>query len=483
MIQSKNEREHAIARLQETHLDLVIAGGGIVGAGIARDAGLRGLKCALVEQYDIASGTSSKSTRLLHGGLRYLAQGRVELVHEASVEKCIVNGIAPHISAPLGFIFPTYKAPLWDQWALWKLRIGVKIYDILCGGRNLGKSRSLTPKKLTEILPDIEKNQISGGVFYYDGLTNDARLVIDTLRSASKSGTDILNYCRMVNAEPSADGWLITLSDAITGETFKLKSRCVVNATGPWGEQFEQSAISLRPTKGVHLVIDRKRLPVPDAVVVIEASRILFAIPWGERVILGTTDTDYNGRPEDVKVEQADIDYIITTIGKAFPEVGLSTKDVISAWAGLRPLIADKRGKPSDISRSHLIVSQKPGWWDVGGGKLTTYRLMAEQTIDRIEKYMGRSRTACVTAKQPLLTTEETGGISAIVPPEPSRELVEHFCKNEWAVHLDDVMVRRAGWMYYCTNADEIKKQVADWMADILGWDDARKLEELSNAG
>ncbi|MEN6356115.1 MAG: glycerol-3-phosphate dehydrogenase/oxidase [Armatimonadota bacterium] len=480
MIQDIAERQRAIAQLQENTLDLVIAGGGIVGSGIARDAGLRGLKCALVEQYDIASGTSSKSSRLLHGGLRYLAQGRVELVYEASVEKCIVNRIAPHISAPLGFIFPTYKASLLDQWALWKLRIGVKIYDILCGGRNLGKSRSLTPKKVTALLPDIEKNRLTGGVFYYDGLTNDARLVADTLRSAAKSGTSVLNYCRLISAKPEANVWRLSLADSITGETFELTSKCVVNATGPWEEQFDHSVISLRPTKGVHLVISRKRLPVPDAVVVIEDSRILFAIPWGDRVILGTTDTDYNGRPEDVAVEQEDVDYIIATIGRAFPEIGLSSKDIISAWAGLRPLIADKKGRPSDISRSHLIVSPQPGWWDVGGGKLTTYRLMAEQTVDRIEKYLGRPRTACVTAQQPLLPTEETVGISAIVPPEPSRDLVDHFCKNEWAVHLSDVMVRRAGWAYYCTNADEIKKQVADWMADILGWDDARKQEELA---
>ncbi|MCE5324070.1 glycerol-3-phosphate dehydrogenase/oxidase [bacterium] len=483
MIQDITERRRAIAQLQENMLDLIVAGGGIVGSGIARDAGLRGLDCAIVEQYDIASGTSSKSSRLLHGGLRYLAQGRVELVHEASVEKCIVSKIAPHISAPLGFIFPTYEGPLWDQWALWKLQIGVKIYDILCMGRNLGKSRSLNPKKLTDLLPDIDKNKLTGGVFYYDGLTNDARLVIDTMRSAAKSGVNVLNYCKLISAEPAPEGWHLSLSDSITGETFELKSRCVINATGSWGEQFDQSAISLRPTKGVHLVVDRKRLPVPDAVVVIEGSRILFAIPWGERVILGTTDTDYDGRPEDVAVEQEDVDYIIATIGRAFPTIGLSNKDIIGAWAGLRPLIADKRGRPSDISRSHLIVSQKPGWWDVGGGKLTTYRLMAEQTVDRIEKYLGRQQTKCVTSKQPLLPTDETDGISAIVPPEPSRELVEHFCNNEWAVHLDDVMLRRAGWTYYCTNADEIKQQVAGWMAEILGWDDMHKQEELSNAG
>lgn len=479
MIQDHVERRRKIKRLQEISPSLLIVGGGIVGAGIARSAALRGLQTALVEQYDFAYGTSSRSTRLLHGGLRYLAQGRIGLVREASIEKCTIQKIAPHLASSLAFIFPTYRARPWDQWALWKLRIGVRIYDILCGGKNLGRSGSLTRQRLISLLPSIDKNRLTGGVRYFDGLTNDARLVIDTLRSAARSGACVLNYCRLVNAQYVSGAWQLSLRDNLTGEAFEITSPSVINATGPWGEQFAHSAVRLRLTKGVHLVINHERLPVPDAVVITEGARILFAIPWGERVILGTTDTDYEGGIEDVAVDSEDVNYILTTIGQAFPDAKLEKKDIISSWAGLRPLIADPKGKPSDIDRSHQIVSPQPGWWDVAGGKLTTYRLMAEQAVDSIERFLGRPITADVTARQPLLPLEETQGISAIIPPEPSRELVEHFCNHEWAVHLDDVMLRRTSWAYYRLDIDELAKQVAEWMADTLGWGDVRKQEEL----
>ncbi len=477
---SEGTREEGIRTLQGGSLDLLVVGGGIVGAGIARDAAMRGLRVGLVEQYDFAFGTSSRSSRLLHGGLRYLAQGRIGLVREASVEKKVIHGIAPQLAAPLAFVFPTYRGAPWAPWALWKLRIGVKLYDLLCGGRNLGRSTSMNAAEVAAHLPGIQTSRLTGAVRYFDGLTNDTRLVIDTLRSASRAGATVVNYCRFEVANRHADGWQCALLDRTTGERLSVAPRCIVNATGPWAELLDQSSVRLRLTKGVHLVIDRARLPVPDAVVMTEGTRILFAIPWGERVILGTTDTDYQGAIESVQTEPEDVRYILGVVNQAFPSAALTERDVISSWAGLRPLIADPSGKPSDISRSHEIRSPEPGWWDVAGGKLTTYRLMAEQTVDQIEKHLGRTLTECRTALEPLLPEEQVSAVSGLTPPEVARSVVEHYCRREWALHLEDVMVRRAGWHYYHRDAADIADRVAGWMSDVLGWDAQQREDEMN---
>jgi len=255
--------------------------------------------------------------------------------------------------------------------------------------------------------------------------------------------------------------------------------------------------VRLRLTKGAHLVIDRQRLPVPDAVVMADGPRILFAIPWGERVILGTTDTDYDGPLDDVRAEPADVACILRVTNAAFPAARLSDADVIGTWAGLRPLIASNRGGPSDISRAHQIAMPEPGWLDVAGGKLTTYRLIAEQAVDRLLRHLGRPCCPCRTADEPLLsgcpriTLECCGAAvpaaragetpapqvilghppsstaSGILPPPVSRELVEHYCRHEWAVCVDDIMLRRTGWRHYRTDADEIARQVGQWMTQF----------------
>jgi len=473
-----DERAETIAELAAAPLDLLIIGGGIVGAGIARDAAMRGLRTGLVERHDFAYGTSSRSSRLLHGGLRYLAQGRIGLVREASIEKRIVHDIAPHISAPLAFVFPTYRASPWAPWAHWKLAIGVRIYDWLCGGRNFGPSTSMRPEEVLEKLPGLRPEGLTGAVRYFDGFTSDARLVIDTLRSAARAGGLLVNHCRLEDARLARDHWVCAIRDVLTDRQHEVAARAVVNATGPWSEGLCGSSIRLRLTKGVHLVIDRQRLPVPEAVVMTEDRRILFAIPWGQRVILGTTDTDYSGACEDVRVDPEDVRYILEIVNHAFPHAALSTQDVISTWAGLRPLIADPKGRPSDISRSHEIVTTRPGWWDVAGGKLTTYRLMAEQTIDRVEAYLERPRTECRTALEPLLPRQEVIG-SGLLPPDPAPDVVAHYCQREWAVHLDDVMVRRAGWHYYCHDVEQIAANVCAWMGEGLGWDAARREMEM----
>jgi len=472
------DRSSVIQALKSQPFDLLVIGGGIVGAGAARDAALRGLKVALVEQHDFASGTSSRSSRLLHGGLRYLAQGRVGLVHEASVEKKVIHHIAPHIADPLPFIFPTYRTN--KDWVLWQLKIGVKIYDLLCGGRNLGNSTWHSREDTMRMVPAICGEGLTGSVRYYDGFTNDARLAIDSLRSAARAGAVVLNYCKFSDARRN-ERWEASVRDMIGGQDFVVRSRTIINATGPWADGLPHSRVKLRATKGIHLVVDRSRVPVPDTVVMSEGKRILFAIPWGERTILGTTDTDYSGAPEDVRADGNDISYVLKITNETFPSAKLQAKDVISFWAGLRPLIANPNGKPSDISRSHEIRNPEPGWWDVAGGKLTTYRLMAEQVVDRIIKEQHISAQPCRTASEPLLPVEETRGISGILPPEFNRSLVDHFVAGEWAVHLDDVMLRRSSWHYYYSDARQKASTVAEWMAELLGWSPDQKAAELAN--
>jgi glycerol-3-phosphate dehydrogenase len=457
-------------------VDVLVVGGGIVGSGVARDAARRGVSTLVIDQWDFAFGTSSRSSRLLHGGLRYLAQGRIGLVHEASTEKVTLARIAPHLAAPLPFVFPTYKG---DGWPRWKLRIGVKIYDLLCGGRNLGKSSGLSPAEATGMLPGLNAERLTGGMRYFDGFTNDARLVIDTLRSAAAAGAAALNYTALVSAERRGDAWQCRVRNTEDGAERVIEARVVVNAAGAWASRFPASGVKLRLTKGVHLVVDRSRLPVNEAVVMTEGSRILFAIPWGERLILGTTDTDYDGATESPDCTDEDVAYVLRITNQTFPAARLVRGDVISAWSGLRPLIADPKGRPSDISRAHQILSGEPGWIDVAGGKLTTYRLMAEQTVDRIAKYLGRQTPACRTAEEPILSGDLEGGFSGLVPVEVSREAVVHYCTREWARHLDDVMVRRTGWRFYHRDSLAIAERVAGWMAEALGWSAERRAAEV----
>ena len=486
MVTSRVEaRARTLAELTRSPVDVLVVGGGIVGAGVARDAAMRGLRVGLVEQHDFAYGTSSRSSRLLHGGLRYLAQGRIGLVRQASTEKRILHHIAPHLAEPLPFIFPTYRGN--REWVLWQLKLGVKLYDLLCGGHNLGKSTWLSREQTLHKVPDLSPEGLNGAVRYYDGFTNDARLTLDTLRSAARHGALVLNYCRFTGGTQNAL-WHCTVVEEFEGLQHQLQARAVVNATGPWADGLPHSRVKLRTTKGVHLVVERSRLPVTETVVMTQGERILFAIPWGERTILGTTDTDYQGRLEEVHAESADLSYVLKVANRFFPGARLGETDVLSTWAGVRPLAAHPRGKPSDIPRSHDIRQSEPGWWDVTGGKLTTYRLMAEEAVDKIARHLpvraAPQRSPAVetarTALEPLLPTEETSGVSGILPPEPSRQVVEHYVENEWAWHLEDVMLRRTSWHYYLKEPREQARLVAGWMADRLGWAAEAQAAELA---
>ena len=465
-------------RLTTTTFDVLIIGGGIVGAGIARDAAMRGLEVALIEQNDFASGTSSRSTRLLHGGIRYLAQGRVGLVREANKEKVVIDRIAPHLSEPLAFIFPTRSHVGMPRW---KLSIGVKLYDLLCGRRNLGRSRTLSTAETLRAIPGYDSYNLTGAVRYFDALTNDARLVIDTLQSASANGAEIHNYVKFDDVEYEDGIWVSVLTDQRSGERMTVRSRCIVNAAGPWSDRIPGSQTSLRVTKGVHLVVDRTRLPVDDAIVTVEDERILFVIPWGERIFLGTTDTDYDGPLDEPPCDAVDVRYILTAVNKDFPQAKLAPDDVISTWSGLRPLVADRRGNPSDISRRHNISMSRAGWWDVTGGKLTTYRLMGEEAVDSILRYLQLPFLPSSTAETPLLTDGQPTRGSSILPPKVGQEIVEDCCRREWARRLVDVMIRRTSWRHYHVDHLKIAEKVAGWMKAELNWSDEEMKAELQH--
>jgi glycerol-3-phosphate dehydrogenase len=257
-----------------------------------------------------------------------------------------------------------------------------------------------------------------------------------------------------------------------------VRARAVVNATGPWSDRIPLSKTSLRVTKGVHLVVDRARFPVPEAVVLAEGDRLVFAIPWGERVILGTTDTDYRGELNEPPCDPSDIAYVLGVVNATFPAANLEASDLVSHWSGLRPLVADPHGNPSDISRRHEIAESNPAWWDVTGGKLTTYRLMAEETVDQIVRRLGASVARCMTAEEPLLAPSD-GATSGVLPPTPSAAVVEHCVRREWARRLDDVMFRRTSWRHYTRDHVALATTVASWMAPLCGWSDGDVQAEL----
>jgi glycerol-3-phosphate dehydrogenase len=469
-------RETVLSRLEQERWDLLVIGGGIVGAGVLYAAIREGLRAALVEKHDFAFGTSSRSSRLLHGGLRYLAQGRVRLVFEASQEKLRLARVAPHLVEPLPFLFPAYRGNPWPLWQLW---LGVKLYDALCLGRNFGSSEGLSPRQLAELVPGLCQGGLRGAVRYFDALTNDARLVVDTLRAATLRGAVALNYVQFLQAENQGHCWQCLLRDVQSTREFRCAAQWIVNAAGPWAEQFPQSRLRLRLTKGIHLVVPRNRLPIPEALVMAEGQRILFAIPWGERVILGTTDTDYSGSLEDIPVDESDVQYVLSVVNRYFPDARLSPCDIRGSWAGVRPLVGSGRGGPSDISRAHTIRISQPRWVDVAGGKLTTYLLMGEQAVRKVLRALGR-KSRCPDPAEPFFSDGQAPASKGILPPPPSEELVRRFCQEEWAMHLDDVMIRRTSWHYYREDTALLSHQVATWMASQLGWDARRQKEELA---
>jgi glycerol-3-phosphate dehydrogenase len=522
-------RAAAFDRLSTERFDVLVIGGGINGAGIARDAAMRGLRTAIVEQNDFASGTSSRSSKLIHGGLRYLEQGHVGLVLEATRERERLRRLAPHLVRPLRFVYPLYAGA---SPAYWKLAAGLWAYDILAGIRSVKRHRMLRPAAVREAEPGLRTEGLTGAGEYWDCWTDDARLVLETLLSASEAGTVAVSYAK-VTGLVKAGGHVVgaQVVDRLGTREVTIRARTVVNAAGPWVDAVTAldepgAAPLLRPTKGVHVVVPRARIGNNAAIVLnaVQDRRVMFVIPWGEQSLVGTTDTDHEGGPDAPPVvEASDVAYLLDTVNHYFPKADLTAKDVVSAFAGLRPLVAPPPGReadPSDVSREEEIFASRSGLVSIAGGKLTTYRLVAAQVVDRIAAALirtsdgepiGPSRTASralaggstppeVHAANAIsrdghgLTSPVIGHLAGryggklaevlglvardralgdpVLPalPDPRAEVVSAV-EREFAVTLEDVLRRRTQIALFDPTAGaDVAGQVATLMADALGW-------------
>lgn len=380
-------RRENVERLARDKFDLLIIGGGITGAAVARDAALRGIRTALVERDDFGSGTSSRSSRLIHGGIRYLEYYQFKLVFEACSERCVMRQIAPRLVRPLPFLYPLY---LGQKPAPWKLRMGLMLYDVLGLFRNVQRHRWLRPPEVREREPMVAGRGLLGAARFYDAQTDDARLTLITVKAAHRHGAVVVNHAPAVDLM-KARGRIVgvVIRDEIDGREIETHARVVINATGVWGDHLRRmdsayEGTMIRPTKGAHLVIPRERLRSRHAVVFDSPrdGRHVFLIPWGDFALIGTTDTDYaQGDLSNPAAGMQDVAYLLEAMQHAFPGAQLSEQDVISTFAGLRPLIFAPGGTYA-LSREHAITESPAGLITVAGGKLTTHRLMGEQLTD-----------------------------------------------------------------------------------------------------
>ncbi|PYO94534.1 MAG: glycerol-3-phosphate dehydrogenase [Gemmatimonadetes bacterium] len=525
-------RAAALASMAETVVDVLIIGGGITGAGIARDAALRGYRTALIDKADFGAGTSSHSSRLIHGGIRYLEQYAFHLVFEASRERRVLLRIAPHLVRPLPFLFPVYRGA---RVPAWKLRAGMWLYDLLSAFRNVHWHRWLRAKNVRRVEPGLRDRGLVGAALYYDAQTDDARLVIATVRSAVRAGALAANYVEMT-ALLKPDGRVrgAAVRDVLTGETANIRAHVVVNATGPWSDRVRRlddpkAAPIMRPTKGAHVIVPRKRLANEHAVTLFSPvdGRVMFALPWGDLSYIGTTDTDADASPDGLRVTAADVTYLLRSANAAFPDAHLAQSDVLSAWAGLRPLLREDDRNPSQVTREHRVLESPQGLISIVGGKLTTYRVMARDVVDRVAARLheldGRPRAKRPPTDRQPLPGGEAAELDVLVESARARGAAEatarHLVANygseaaavlnlvdrerrlgeslmpgrpeiwaevvyaverEMAVRVQDVLIRRLHLFYeVADHGQSVVPRVTALMKQRLGWDDAREAEEL----
>ncbi|WP_234447616.1 glycerol-3-phosphate dehydrogenase/oxidase [Viridibacillus soli] len=399
---SSVQRESIIETLDAYSFDVLVIGGGITGAGIALDAASRGLSVALVEMQDFAAGTSSRSTKLVHGGLRYLKQLQVGVVAEVGKERAIVYENGVHITTPQWMLLPFYKGGTFGPYST---SLGLKVYDKLAGVKKSERRKMLNSEVTLQKEPLLKKEGLLGGGYYVEYRTDDARLTIEVIKKAVELGAVCLNYAKV--EEFKVENAKITgavVRDQISSRTWTLQANTVVNATGPWVDEVrKKDQISnnkqLRLTKGVHIVIDQSRFPLRQSVYFdTPDGRMVFAIPRDGKTYVGTTDTFYEENPVKPVVTDEDIIYLIDTIHHIFPDVQITKNDVESSWAGVRPLIFKKGKDPSEISRKDEIWESPSGLLTIAGGKLTGYRKMAENIVNKIiEKKQFKKAGPCTT--------------------------------------------------------------------------------------
>lgn len=458
--------------------DLLVIGAGITGAGVARDAAMRGLRVLVLEAKDLAFGTSSRSSRLIHGGVRYLEQGELGLVYEALRERRLLYKIAGHIVQPARFLFPAYRG---DRLPLWKLRLGLSLYDALSLYRSRGH-RMLSPAAARQLEPLLRAEDLRGAVTYEDAVTDDARLTLATLQDARRRGAQVLTYAPVAALRRDGELHVAELAGGLC-----VRARAVVVAAGPWTSErllgvAGRSLLSL--SRGIHLVLRAADVPVRQPLVVQakQERRILFVVPWGARTYLGTTDTAYEGDPGASGITAADVEDLFALVGHTLPTARLGRDRIVSAWSGVRPLVRAEGESTVELSRSHRLIETDDGVIAVVGGKLTTYRAMSEEAVDAVVRRL-RQRGAlpagvgrCQTHRHPLapglpLSADELdepllGDLAPRHGPY-ARRMVEHIAGDpasgqrllddlpyRWAeidhaiayegvVHLEDLMRRR----------------------------------------
>ncbi|MBO0352581.1 glycerol-3-phosphate dehydrogenase/oxidase [Muricauda ruestringensis] len=407
---SNIDRKDKLQKAANSIYDLVVIGGGITGAGIALDASSRGMKVLLLEKGDFASGTSSKSTKLIHGGLRYLKQFDFWLVKEVGSERAIVHKLAPHLVIPEKMLLPLIEGGSYGKWLT---SIGLKVYDILAQVSGDDKRQMLEKKEAMKLEPLLPKKILNGAGYYAEYRTDDARLTLENLKTSLQFGAELFNYTKVTDfiyKEDKVAG--VKFTDEVFGDEYNVFSKYVINAAGPWVDELRsvnqsKKGKQLHLTKGVHLVFPKEKLPVKQSVYFdIPDGRMMFAIPRGKVTYIGTTDTNYNSDKDHVTTELADAIYLISAVNNMFPDIELELDDIISSWAGLRPLIHEEGKSASELSRKDEIFTSDTGLVSIAGGKLTGYRKMAERAVNRVAKKMEEDHDAklehCTTDKIPL---------------------------------------------------------------------------------
>ena len=479
--------------------DFVIIGGGATGIGCAVDAASRGFDVLLLEQSDFGKGTSSRSTKLVHGGIRYLAQGNLSLVREALRERGILLKNAPHLVHKQSFVIPVYS--YWDKFFY---GTGLKTYNLLSGKDGFGKSRILSKKETIKRLPNVKRENLEGGINYFDGQFDDARLLINLAQTAAENGATILNYARVFSFSRDENGKIdgAAVSDEITGQVFLAKAKTVINATGAFCDSVRQMADRtaekiIAPSQGVHLVFDKKFLPSENALMIPKTSdeRVLFAIPWHEHIVIGTTDTPVEKAELEPHAQEKEIEFILQTAAE-YLENPPHREDILSIFTGIRPLVkAGNSTNTAALSRDHTIEINDANLLTITGGKWTTYRAMAEDAINQAAKLANLSEKKCVTknlkihgykkdstgkndleiygadASEIQKLIDENGELNKKLHPRlPYRKAeIVWFCRNEMAQTVEDVLARRTRALFLNAEAAiEIAPQVADILVKEL---------------